>query len=78
MSYGKTKHARVIYHDKNRPDDIYDNIDHGEIHKLVYEENLDKRENTSDIKEVQIFLPAKLLEVKLSYNQLFGEAICSC
>ncbi|XP_063436025.1 uncharacterized protein LOC134717044 [Mytilus trossulus] len=62
LSYGKTKHARVIYHDKDRPDDVYDNIDNGKIQELVYEENLDKRENTSDIKEVQIFLPAKLLE----------------
>ncbi|CAG2254663.1 unnamed protein product [Mytilus edulis] len=75
LSYGKTKHARVIYHDKNRPDDVYDNIDHGEIHKLVYEENLDKRETTSDIKEVQIFLPAKLLEsgMVLIYTPGIGE-----
>ncbi|XP_076095809.1 uncharacterized protein LOC143066878 isoform X2 [Mytilus galloprovincialis] len=75
LSYGKTKHARVIYHDKNRPDDVYDDIDHGEIPKLVYEENLDKRETTSDIKEVQIFLPAKLLEsgMVLIYTPGIGE-----
>lgn len=62
ISYDKKQHARIVYKDRNKPDEVIENFKCGDIDHVINEENYKKRENTSTIKEVQIYLPSKILQ----------------
>jgi hypothetical protein len=52
-----------VYHDKHREDDVFEDFKYEDINHILNEENYKRREVTSEIKEVSIHLPAKILEV---------------
>jgi hypothetical protein len=57
------RHARIVYRDKHREDDVFENFKYEDINHILNEENYKRRDLTSEIKEVSIHLPAKILEV---------------
>lgn len=63
LSYDTHRHARIVYHDKHREDDVFDDFKYEDIKHILNEENYERRDVTSEIKEVSIHLPAKILEV---------------
>ena len=63
IRYGKKAKATIVYK-TNEPDRTFELDDSGmkELHSVAFMESASERENHS-IKEVQIFLPLKLLKV---------------